>query len=274
MFRLNGNIIEQLNSEYSNISFNSKYKNEIRNRTIDFFNLKIEEKKNQLTWNEFKHFLKDNIIFDMEIEKISFSFFDENKEELLNLFNPIWTTKKKEISKSKEEHILNIKIMNLFLENFPNIFIKKFYNDFYNVSKLQKRFIFCDNFNRIIPKLRKTKEIKEALKFNKKIDFDKSPYLNKLEEFKKHIINSLYLSKIEEEIVIKKELSEYIISSGLLYMNKIEFNIDVNYILDFENKEVIFENRKIKLDTRNKSYKLFKNVFDKINFIKEEINHL
>lgn len=57
-------------------------------------------------------------------------------------------------------------------------------------------------------------------------------------------------------------------------MNKIEFNIDVNYILDFENKEVIFENRKIKLDTRNKSYKLFKNVFDKINFIKEEINHL
>ena len=117
-----------------NVAFNKEYKIELKNRILNFFNFKIEEKRNSLTWQELKIFLNENIVF------------------------------------------------------------------------------------------------------------------------KKDIINSLYLSKIEEEIVIKEELSEYIISSGLLYINKIEFNIGVNYILDFENKEVIFENTEIKVINYLKMY--------------------
>lgn len=223
MFIFKQNIITELNKIYIDYTFNKEYKVELKNRILNFFNFKIEEKINSLTWQELKIFLNENVVFKKDIEKISLVFFNKNKEELLNLFNPIWM-KKKKLSKNKQQEIFELKALNLIEEsiyNFPfldNISKYHFSNHFYLYFKKNSTSIY--NIETKLYKRRKIKENLGALNFHRKLNVDKTIYLKLLENFKLSFIDSLYIKDLPHiywnRMKFKEnKISEYTILSNM-----------------------------------------------------------
>lgn len=83
MFRLNGDIVKQLENIY-NIRFLKKYKVQLRERILFFVNQINNEEK-----SSFFIFKDDILVF------IKNDFFHKYKDELFNFFNPTWLINKK-----------------------------------------------------------------------------------------------------------------------------------------------------------------------------------
>lgn len=115
--RIKGDIVKQLNNIYS-VAFKIRYKNELRQRTIDFYNSLFKG-----SFVELLEFSKEYcIVEENEIRVLNENFVNKYKIELFNSFNPLWYSnrKKKEIKIDEEEIGLETakKIISDYIDNF------------------------------------------------------------------------------------------------------------------------------------------------------------
>lgn len=130
MFRLNGDIIKQLNNLYG-CSFKIKYKNELKERILFFIESYINDYSEDIFINKFQHLFK-YFEFDQSGNIIAFNnnFIILKKEELFNFFNPnMYTISKKEYIYSKKE--LDNYLLYFFM-NDKNSFL--FYHIFFKLK--------------------------------------------------------------------------------------------------------------------------------------------
>lgn len=106
MFRLNGDIIKQLNNIYK-ISFKEKYKKEIKERIFLYINsLFLEYTFSIASIKQIEPLIafKNN-----EPYKLSKLFFKQHKEALFNSFNPIWFN----LVEKKELYLILFKMLSM-----------------------------------------------------------------------------------------------------------------------------------------------------------------
>lgn len=189
MIRLKGDITRQLNEIYIDYTFKVNYKNELKQRILDFYN---SLSKGSIA--ELLSFSKEYCVIEQnEIKVLNSEFVNKYKEELFNSFNPLWYSNKKIKSIKKEHKKEEIeKQNNLFLELDISksiiCFLIKDYSDMYYYNKNQ--------YKTILERL-ETKEYYHMEKGYLKIDnIEKNDFLHKLDikdcfDFNKNLRNNL-----------------------------------------------------------------------------------
>ena len=94
MFKLNGDIIKQLNNIYG-ISFKEKNKKDIKERILFFVSDKLNVYKSDCLLDTYSKCSEILIFQDNHPYLLKELFFERYKIELLNSFNPLWYANKK-----------------------------------------------------------------------------------------------------------------------------------------------------------------------------------
>lgn len=141
MFRLNGDVIKQLNKIYK-VSFKERYRNELKERIFCYINYILSQ--NTFSIESIKQ-IEPLIAFkDNNPYKLSTLFFKQHKDALFNSFNTLWfnSSKKKqgELSFFVEEAFNEIKSNISKEELFFKINLDRFF------EKEFKKISFCHKF--------------------------------------------------------------------------------------------------------------------------------
>lgn len=220
MFRLNGDIVKQLENIYG-IKFKQKYKSDLKDRILFF--LKFIIKKHEKD-DYFETLSKIAIFLEIKDNKpyiIKQLFFNVYKEELFNSFNPIWYERKTvEIIYTKKQ--LQYIFLDFFISCSNNFDIKyealdiasyqlkldniKF-NKLYKPNQIifSKR-LYSDLYNLLIKEIFKLYN----LSFFKFSDTDFEELFLKIENFIDYYKNkNIDLYSLETTILFKDILSEF-----------------------------------------------------------------
>lgn len=214
MFRLNGDIIKQLENLYE-IKFLPKYKEELKDRILSFVHSIV---KLHLEENIFETLHKISGFLIIEHNRptiITNQFFVVYKEELFNSFNPLWYKQEikttKHLSKTDFDHIVSN-------------FIRSSCNELRFLE--EKGLRPFDHFERT-PEYIFHFKIDYSTKFYKKI------YLNLKEQFELSLDNEFYKDLFKEKDFLEFKEKVIIFSFSDSFFTK--FLADLNiYLYDIE----------------------------------------
>lgn len=268
MIRMKGDIIKQLNNIYIQFSFKEKYKEELKERILNFFD--------SISTGTLTERLKSSkefcIIENNEIKLFNQEFINKYNQELFNSFNPLWYKDKKE--KEQEDgsdllfQYLFYKLIEEIKEEEINLITKDFiYNQnekkviwetnfIFGKSLEHEKEIIIKNINQILylKKLHSKEELLEKIK--KRIYFNEEKVKKDLSMFLEYIENCLN-SFYDFLIPVKKTFK----IDKLSFFYEIEKQYKEHYIL--YNKDTLYFIEK----TKDKNYFSIKsNNFDTFIF--------
>ncbi len=145
MIRLKGDITRQLNEIYIDYTFKVNYKNELKQRILDFYNSLAKGSIAELL-----SFSKEYCVIEQnEIKVLNSEFVNKYKEELFNSFNPLWYSNRK-IKEKKEIYIpgIELEIVKSILSFFSLAYLKDFHGekkDFEDLLNIENSY-FLDKF--------------------------------------------------------------------------------------------------------------------------------
>lgn len=128
--RIKGDVVRQLNDIYEDIYFKPRYKEDLKERLLNFLDAKLMKGEETIV-EKLKNSYKYMQIEEHEIKIIKQEFINEYKEELFNSFNPLWysTINKHKKNLSKEAFLYFLKkTINLFEKNFKRKFGSVYFN--------------------------------------------------------------------------------------------------------------------------------------------------
>ncbi len=259
VIRIKGDIPKQLNNLYPKYSFKIRYKNELKQRILDFYDSLLKGSASEIL-----EYAKEYcVIENNQIKILNENFLNKYKEELFLSFNPLWFSNKK-IKKEKSTKIEEKKEIekpnNLFLE----LDISKSI-----ISFLIKEYcdMYADNSNRYKDILEK-QYLKEYYHFEKgqlKIDnIEKDYFLHNLNikdcfDFNKNIKNNLNQETYEN---INNILKNFKNNLEILNNNFSNFNFEIQKISTSFLGKMFFEYQGVTIypkDYKEKRYFIFIN---------------
>lgn len=299
--RIKGDIVKQLNEIYPNILFRIKYKNELKERLIEFYNSLIKG-----SVSEILNFSKEYcLIEENEIKVFNEAFIDKYKTELFNSFNPIWykegvkKEKEKENGKKINEDEIGFETAKKRIKEYININEINYgiLDNAYGICDIEHnmfldtvRVINKDNLLIISEPIKNLISIDDIRDINEKIINEKNEktkeYLNKIKETLEKRAETLNLFKIEVYLTKKTIMNKYYFETMNEKIRTIKQDEEQNYFIyineDF--KEILLEKRgrfgyNIINKKINKSEELEKEIVKKkkirilINFIINKIKN-
>lgn len=273
MFRLNGDIIKQLENIY-NIKFIHKYKDELKERILSFISSILKKDIEDNIFSFIEKFNKVIVINDNKPQFIRMKFINNHKIELFNSFNPIWYSKK-EVEKHysiKELNSIEQEIIRLILDNNISFitFIKKVLyisnpiNILYTKETHTKLNPSKQSYELILKKF--SKELDEAINYSKLT-------IETLEKFKLLLSDLQEKNKEEidtdEKIIENRSYNNRLLLSFFGENNLLNPSVKGFYHLSFSSKRILIQ----KIFIFCLKYEAIKFIKNKLNIIDNKGEH-
>lgn len=207
MFRLNGDIIRQLEKIYK-FKFNYKNKEHLKQSILSFIDFKLRD-LNLTNFSDLLFYIKENKLFeiyDNNINSISEKFLIENKNQLLGFFNPEWYYEDKENSVK-----LTLKEKKKLSSCYMHTIILEEYKDLMETINIDELSSFLRSYNNTIDFKNNIKNILEGILtsyafFYSKEGFD---FLSSLSVIKQKQLLNKFIEKNKNSIQIEINYKEH-----------------------------------------------------------------